>query len=82
MGADWTHRCPPGPRVVQAAVVAVLQAAGVWHSGGVVDLEPVRVVGHPAAAELEREVWGGVVGYWSPSYEYGQKKSMSGADTP
>lgn len=63
MGADWTHRCPPGPRVVQAAVVAVLQAAGVGHSGGVVDLEPVRVVGHPAAAELEVGVGGGGRGW-------------------
>lgn len=49
-----SYRCPPGPRVVQTTVVAVFQAAGVWHAGGVVDFKPVRVVGDPTAAELQQ----------------------------
>lgn len=49
-----SYRCPPGSRVVQTTVVAVFQAAGVWHAGGVVDLKPVRVVGDPTAAELQQ----------------------------
>lgn len=51
----WTHRCPPCSRVVQATVVAVLQAAGVWHAAGIVNLKPVCVVGHSTATKLRRE---------------------------
>lgn len=50
-----THRCPPCSRVVQATVVAVLQAAGVWHAAGIVNLKPVCVVGHSTATKLRRE---------------------------
>ena len=48
-----THRFPPGARRVQPAALAELQAAGVRHARGIVDLEPVGVVGDPAAAELQ-----------------------------
>ena len=48
-----THRFPPGARRVQPAALAELQAAGVRHTRGIVDLEPVGVVGDPAAAELQ-----------------------------
>lgn len=50
--AGRAHRLPPGAGGVQPAAVAELQAAGVGHASGVVDLEPVRVVGDAAAAEL------------------------------
>lgn len=49
-----THRCPPCSWVVQATVVAVLQAAGVGHAGGVVHFKPVRVVGYSTAAKLHQ----------------------------
>jgi hypothetical protein len=49
-----SYRRPPCPWVVQAAVVAVFQAAGVGHTGGVVNLKPICVVGHPTAAELQQ----------------------------
>ena len=54
------HRLPPGAGRVQPAALAELQAAGVGHARGVVDLEPVRVAGDPAAAELW-EGWAGTV---------------------
>lgn len=48
-----TYRCPPRSWVVQATVVAVFQAAGIWHAGGVVDFKPVCVVGDSTAAKLQ-----------------------------
>lgn len=54
-----THCRPPRSWIIQTAVVAVLQAAGIWYSGGIIDLEPVRVVGHSTASELhqKQEKW-------------------------
>lgn len=49
-----TYRCPPRSRVVQATVVAVLQAAGVRHTARIINLEPVCVVGDSAAAKLHQ----------------------------
>lgn len=51
-----TYRCPPCPWVVQSTVIAVLQAAGVWHPGGVVHLKPVCVVGDSTATKLSKKI--------------------------
>lgn len=61
------YRCPPCSRVVQAAVVAILQAAGVRHTRSIVDFKPVRVVGHSAAAELQTRECLSVVQHHSES---------------
>lgn len=50
-----TYRCPPCSWVVQATVVAVLQTAGVWHTGGIVNFKPVCVVGYSTAAKLHQK---------------------------
>lgn len=59
MGRAPAHRLPPGARGMQPAALTELQAAGVGHACGIVHLEPVRVVGDAAAAELQ-EAPGGI----------------------
>jgi len=50
-----TYCCPPCSRVVQSTVVAVLQAAGVRDTRGIVNLKPVCVVGDSTATELHQK---------------------------
>lgn len=58
---DWlyvsakTYCCPPRSWIVQTTVVTVLQAAGIWHAGGVVDFKPVCMVGYSTATKLHQK---------------------------
>ncbi len=50
--SEASYRRPPGARILQTAVITVLQTAGVWHTRRVIHQKPVRVIVHSTAAEL------------------------------